>query len=68
MVLFRQNNVSKRHLPHSQVHRATYNPWRVTLLLSFSKQRSDLAKYCRCDRVHVGHEQNCLLVNKKNWY
>jgi len=30
MVLFRQNNVSKWHLPYSQVYTVTYNPCRVT--------------------------------------
>ena len=30
MVLFSQNNASKRHLPYSQVHTVTYNPCRVT--------------------------------------
>ena len=30
MVLFSQNNVSKRHLPYSQVYTVTYNPCQVT--------------------------------------
>ena len=30
MVVFSQNNVSKRHLPYSQVHTVTYNRCRVT--------------------------------------
>ena len=30
MVLFSQNNVSKQHLPFSQVYTVTYNPRRVT--------------------------------------
>ena len=30
MVLFRQNDVSKRHLPYSQVYTVTYNPCQVT--------------------------------------
>ena len=30
MVLFNQNNVSKRYLPFSQVYTVTYNPCRET--------------------------------------
>ena len=33
MVLFSQNNVSKCHLPYSQVYTVTYNPCRVTSML-----------------------------------
>ena len=33
MVLFSQNNLSKCHLPYSQVYTVTYNPCRVTSML-----------------------------------
>ena len=46
MVLFSQNNVSKRHLPFSQVYTVTYNPCWVTSMSFF--------KYCKIPKISPG--------------